>query len=171
PVALREPLDDRQGSSRKLLMDSRCVEHPGPREGNDHRRDSFRNRFPQARAKALPDASLKAVSHDCVSYSARHGYAQPPPAVISQSSRIQHKVFGLSANALALQTQELGTVMQPVGCAEALLRAMPGYPGCLRGIEALRRLRPLARRRLSTLRPPGVAMRAMNPWVRLRRRL
>jgi hypothetical protein len=34
-----------------------------------------------------------------------------------------------------------------------------------------RRWRPLARRRLSTLRPPEVAMRAMNPWVRFRRRL
>ena len=33
------------------------------------------------------------------------------------------------------------------------------------------RLRPLARRRLSTLRPPGVAIRARKPCVRLRRRL
>ena len=31
--------------------------------------------------------------------------------------------------------------------------------------------RPLARRRASTLRPPLVAMRARNPWVRLRRTL
>ncbi len=37
--------------------------------------------------------------------------------------------------------------------------------------HALRRLRPLARRRLITLRPPGVAMRALNPCLRLRRRL
>lgn len=33
------------------------------------------------------------------------------------------------------------------------------------------RARPLARRALSTLRPPLVAMRARKPWVRLRRRL
>jgi hypothetical protein len=31
--------------------------------------------------------------------------------------------------------------------------------------------RPFARRALMTLRPPLVAMRARNPWVRLRRRL
>ena len=33
----------------------------------------------------------------------------------------------------------------------------------------VRRARPLARRRASTLRPPTVAMRARKPWVRLRR--
>ena len=34
----------------------------------------------------------------------------------------------------------------------------------------IRRLRPLARRRASTRRPPTVAMRARKPCVRLRRR-
>ena len=49
---------------------------------------------------------------------------------------------------------------------------------CERSGEALRgngqtarRLRPLARRRLSTRRPPFVAMRARKPWTRLRCRL
>lgn len=37
--------------------------------------------------------------------------------------------------------------------------------------QGVRRARPLARRALSTLRPPLVAMRARKPWVRLRRRL
>jgi len=37
--------------------------------------------------------------------------------------------------------------------------------------QTLRRLRPLALRALRTLRPPRVAMRARNPWVRLRFRL
>jgi hypothetical protein len=36
--------------------------------------------------------------------------------------------------------------------------------------ETLRRLRPLARRRLSTIRPFFVCMRTRNPWVRRRRR-
>src|SRR5699024_9041624 len=35
----------------------------------------------------------------------------------------------------------------------------------------VRRLRPFARREPMTLRPPRVAMRARNPWVRLRRTL
>jgi hypothetical protein len=34
-----------------------------------------------------------------------------------------------------------------------------------------RRLRPFARRRASTARPDRVAMRARNPWVRLRCKL
>src|SRR5690606_4605709 len=40
-----------------------------------------------------------------------------------------------------------------------------------RGHQALRRLRPLARRRARILRPSAVAMRARKPWSRLRLRL
>jgi hypothetical protein len=40
--------------------------------------------------------------------------------------------------------------------------------GRLGGTLTVSRLRPLARLRLSTLRPPGVAIRARNPCVRLR---
>ena len=36
------------------------------------------------------------------------------------------------------------------------------------GVEGARRLRPRARRALMTLRPPAVAMRTRNPWVRRR---
>ena len=38
-------------------------------------------------------------------------------------------------------------------------------------MEMVSRLRPLARRRFSTFRPVGVAMRARNPCVRFRLRL
>src|SRR5262249_34364486 len=38
-------------------------------------------------------------------------------------------------------------------------------------MEMVSRLRPLARRRFSTLRPVGVAIRARNPCVRFRLRL
>jgi hypothetical protein len=38
-------------------------------------------------------------------------------------------------------------------------------------VVGVRRLRPFARRRLITRRPPTVAIRARKPWVRLRRRL
>lgn len=40
-----------------------------------------------------------------------------------------------------------------------------------RYLYADRRLRPFARRLFSTARPPGVAIRALNPWVRLRFKL
>jgi hypothetical protein len=36
-------------------------------------------------------------------------------------------------------------------------------------MEGVRRLRPLARRRFNTVRPPALRMRARNPCVRLRR--
>jgi hypothetical protein len=42
------------------------------------------------------------------------------------------------------------------------------HPGCLGGIVTVRRRRPLSLRRLSTLRPPAVAIRVRKPWVRFR---
>jgi len=51
-----------------------------------------------------------------------------------------------------------------------LARATP-QPGCFGGTDTVSRFRPFARRRRSTLRPEGVAIRARNPCVRFRRRL
>ena len=48
--------------------------------------------------------------------------------------------------------------------------ARPGLPP-RGGDQALRRARPLARRRAMICRPLFVAIRARKPWVRLRRRL
>src|SRR5690606_36956597 len=49
---------------------------------------------------------------------------------------------------------------------------MPGLRhGAARPGQALRRLRPLARRRARILRPSAVFMRARKPWSRLRLRL
>jgi hypothetical protein len=41
--------------------------------------------------------------------------------------------------------------------------------GYFEGVETAMRLRPFARRRLSTLRPPAVCMRFRKPWTRFRR--
>lgn len=46
--------------------------------------------------------------------------------------------------------------------------AVGATPMATQATQAVRRLRPLARRRFSTSRPLAVAMRALNPWVRLR---
>jgi len=54
--------------------------------------------------------------------------------------------------------------------AQSALRRKPVFPALIQApTQALRRLRPLARRRLMTARPERVAMRARNPWVRARR--
>lgn len=47
----------------------------------------------------------------------------------------------------------------------------PGDPGhrYFDGTDTARRLRPFARRRFSTARPPLVFMRDRKPWTRLRR--
>jgi hypothetical protein len=41
--------------------------------------------------------------------------------------------------------------------------------GYFDGVETAIRLRPFARRRLRTLRPPAVCMRLRKPWTRFRR--
>lgn len=45
------------------------------------------------------------------------------------------------------------------------------HPGCFGGIETVRRLRPLARRRAKMARPAAVAMRLRKPCLRKRLRL
>jgi hypothetical protein len=48
-------------------------------------------------------------------------------------------------------------------------RGLPEFEwACVRNRQTVRRARPLARRRLSTRRPPRVAMRARKPWLRAR---
>lgn len=59
-----------------------------------------------------------------------------------------------------------GSALGPSG-----LRALSGARVTSRyffGAETTRRLRPLARRRFSTLRPATVELRFRNPWVRFR---
>lgn len=58
---------------------------------------------------------------------------------------------------------EISGCGEPVAPREAFaLLGVDGTP------QTDRRLRPLARRAFSTLRPPRVLMRARNPWVRAR---
>jgi hypothetical protein len=65
---------------------------------------------------------------------------------------------------------ELGFVGEAARAGKAARAERKG--GALRGNgQTARRLRPFARRRLSTRRPPFVAMRARKPWTRLRCRL
>ena len=66
---------------------------------------------------------------------------------------------------LALQRQELVSLAQANPRREALrsVRARRAQFGCLAGTETVNRLRPLARRRLRTSRPPGVLIRSRNP--------
>lgn len=70
-----------------------------------------------------------------------------------------------------LQLKIFATFSDPPRTRQSLLGNRLLQDGCLGGMLTVSRLRPLARRRLSTWRPPGVAMRARKPCVRFRRRL
>jgi hypothetical protein len=71
---------------------------------------------------------------------------------------------------VALQPQKLTPTTQARLLPQGLRQDGP-HPGCFGGMETVSRFLPLARRRLSTIRPPGVAIRARNPCVRFLRRL
>jgi hypothetical protein len=82
-------------------------------------------------------------------------------------SRDHDEVRGYAAAPVAFESEELAALPQAMRGGETLRRRGSGsglfQPGCFGGMVTVSRLRPLARRRFSTLRPPGVAIRARNP--------
>ena len=80
------------------------------------------------------------------------------------------EMLGVMPPPVVLDAKVVATLPEPSALREAG-RAPFAHPGCFGGIDAVRRFRPFARRRFSTFRPPGVAMRARNPCVLFRRRL
>src|SRR6185295_3534089 len=110
-----------------------------------------------------------AVSNDGVADTTAHRDADPGRATRGRCGQ-HHEVGRVMTSATVLDAHVLTTLTEPRVLRKAS-RPASAHPGCLGGIDAVSRLRPFARRRLSTLRPPGVAMRARNPCVRLRRRL
>ena len=157
---------------RQLIADNRRLEPTRSPARDHHHRRSRRQLRPQLFPETFAHATLHPVAHDRDSDSARHRHAQPRALrLILKIPRIDHEMRSRKSHAVSLEAQKLRAPMQPVGRGEAQLRAHSAQPGCLAGIEIARRARPFARRRLRILRPPGVAIRARNPCVRLRRRL
>ena len=102
--------------------------------------------------------------------------AQPAPSTVALDGVLDLAAHGES-NARRLgrfppQHDERRAIDPAASLEERLEFSAGGQP--LASGEATRytvsRLRPLARRRLSTLRPPFVLMRSRNPWVFARRR-
>jgi hypothetical protein len=125
----------------------------------------------QHQAVRFTHAALDAISSHRAAHAPGDRDAQSRLLVAGETTGIDDKVADLGPCAVTLQITEFGAVMETIGGREARGPTRARQPGCLAGMSIARRWRPLARRRLSTLRPPGVAMRAMNPWVRFRRRL
>jgi hypothetical protein len=118
-------------------------------------------------AHDLPHEPFDAVSHDGIPDPRADRDADSTPAPARR--RLQDdEVLGVLTAPIALNPEEFPSLPESRELGKA---SWLGHPGCFGGIDTVRRLRPFARRRLRTLRPPGVAMRARNPWVRFRRRL
>src|SRR5208282_668883 len=134
-------------------------------------RDSGLEHITQYQAVGLAHPALDAISDHRDTHAFRDRNSQARFLVARKPSCIEHEMRTLGADSVALQEAELGAVVETVGGRKARGPTDVRQPGCLAGISIARRWRPLARRRLRMLRPPGVAMRAMNPWVRFLRRL
>jgi hypothetical protein len=189
-----------QSSSHKLGIDSRRLKITRTHKRDHDYRHPVVKPLAQDAPKAFAHLPFDPISHDRVADPSRDGNPEPLArtlggfvfarmiARIVDFARIEDEVLCLQPDSAALKAKKLRASMQPVGRSEAM-QAVPrgtgfslcgfhtqpsqgvGQPGCLRGIVGVRRLRPLARRRFRTARPPGEAIRARNPWVRLRRRL
>ena len=123
-------------------------------------------------AEEFPYQTADAIARRCATDLAAGGDPEARRWLLSLAGNHDEVRNGLPPS-LALERQELVSLAQPVLRRKAL-RAAPARRsqfGCLGGIETVRRLRPLARRRFRTCFPPGVAIRARKPCVRLRRLL
>ena len=122
------------------------------------------------RAEYLPDQPLDPIAHHGVTHPGADGDAEPA-CPSRRRSLDDHEAPTVPPLPLSLQLQELPTPPQPDRIRKGSGARHGNQPGCFGGMETVSRLRPLARRRFNTARPVGVAMRARNPWVRIRRRL
>jgi hypothetical protein len=136
---------------------------------DDHSAAGTQHRL-QGAAETFAQAPFGSIADNSVANPPRNREPQPRGVLIGKPCQVHNKVRGLISDSQPAHTQKVGAPPQAMLFAKARLR-LKRYPGCLGGIEIARRRRPLLRRRLSTRRPPGDAIRARNPWVRFRRRL
>ena len=117
----------------------------------------------------LPEQALEAVAPDGAAGCA-HAHGQSQARVVQYVAPHDHEEVGIGR---APTRGVYGVVLVLVGQAPATRKTVRRGLASTRspGGQTARRLRPFARRRLSTSRPPFVAIRARNPWVRLRCRL
>jgi hypothetical protein len=102
------------------------------------------------------------------------GNPEPRLAVHSRQDEHRHQP-AMQPRARLVHLLELGASADMPAGAKAVIHGTGGTEPKLRrgyrGDDTLRRFRPFARRRFSTMRPFFVLMRTRNPWVRRRRRL
>jgi len=111
--------------------------------------------------KTLAHTTFNAVSDDCLGrYTTRDCQ---PEARMSKMVRA-----GNHAEQAIADTPPTATNFAQFGAGSDTPTLRKSESWWKRQAQALRRARPLARRALNTLRPPGVLIRARKPWLRLR---
>ena len=140
-------------------------------------------------AKNLSDQALRAIALDGAAQFLGSGNPQARHGVWAMQQENGHRPAVQLAPTI-IDVLKIGTVPDVLAAPESLIRhdCWPGaYPPYARregGIriggtreapgqfdETVSRLRPLARRRFSTMRPFLLRIRTRKPWVRLRLRL
>jgi hypothetical protein len=112
-------------------------------------------------AHPLSKKSLDPISNDCVTHFLGDRQAEAPSKLgLGSLTRNAQDVSAVQLPTAALDRHVVGTLSQ----AHLFRDAAAHFFAMV--IEI--RLRPLARRRRSTSRPPRVFLRARKPWVRLR---
>ena len=128
----------------------------------------LRQETPRVAAKHLAHAALHVIAYDRAADLATHRDSQARAGCASSAEH--DEVRRMPPSCRPPERQVLPPAAHPRRLREALACGR-GHLGCFGGIETVSRFRPLARRRFKICLPPGVAMRAMNPCVRKRRRL
>jgi hypothetical protein len=134
-----------------------------------------RNPFPVP-AKKFSNQPFDSVANDRVAHPGGDRNAQSLFSRVIDSGE-NDEMGGVDLSSLPREGQKLGTfsqtdsfgkILATAACHRAIEKRFGYLRGRFGGTVTVSRLRPLARLRRSTLRPPGVAMRARNPCVRFR---
>src|SRR5262245_21068207 len=124
---------------------------------------------PRVLPKPLAQQPLDPISNDRASHFL--GDRQPKPTAKlrgAASFRDTQDMAAMHLHAPVLHREVIGALPQPHVLGDARRRATMHRSVYFFATVTEIRLRPLARRRRRTVRPPRVFLRARNPWVRLR---
>lgn len=115
---------------------------------------------PENFAHQPPDTAARGRRAD-----ASAGRDAKPGRRVPAVSREDDEIRSQAAPTVAFEREKLAALPQAMRAGKTLRRRYSGavQPGCFGGMVTVSRLRPLSRRRFSTLRPPGVAIRVRNP--------
>ena len=147
-----------------MRLETRCKRRDGRARGSRPRvhDDVEPWHFPLIVAEPLAQQALESISLHRVARGA-HADREAQPRVIEMILTRDHEEIRIArSSAPGVNGVELRFVGETTAARKSV-RSRSAGSSCSRGRQTARRLRPLARRRLRTRRPPLVAMRARKP--------